>query len=406
MRRPRPGAIRALAVLAALGIVVVVGYRLTIAPPFALRQDGPPPAFGPAGNGLVAFSVDGDIFVGDPVSGASMAIVTGPTNDTTPTFSPDGERIAFVRADSMDDADILVVRPDGSDMHPITAENFTGGIPGFAWTPDSSSILLNHDARGTPFWDGVLSLADVAGVGEPRLITPPLQAQIGYTYFSIYDPVAPIVRPVHGDHLVGGINGAISVVAMDGTPIEGFVSPSLADFRAAGADLSSVPGAIDRLAWSRDGSMISFAVASELFVMNHDGSHLRRFDTDQLDRAWSPDGSMIALEKRSTGSDEARGVIAILEIETGAEHALEATSAVVKEMAVRETDPDAFRTSSVRTYHDYAYEGWGWTPDGRSITILDRHGTRPFLVDIETGVVSELPWVVDGHVSWQRVALD
>ena len=96
-------------------------------------------------------------------------------------------------------------------------------------------------------------------------------------------------------------------------------------------------------------------------------------------------------------------MIAILDVVTGAERVLEATSAVMKDMADRVTDPAAFRTSSTRTYHDYAYEGWSWTPDGRSIVVLERHGTRPFLVDIETGLTTELPWEVDGAISWQRV---
>lgn len=96
-------------------------------------------------------------------------------------------------------------------------------------------------------------------------------------------------------------------------------------------------------------------------------------------------------------------MIAILDVVTGAERVLEATSAVMKDMADRVTDRDAFRTSSTRTCHDYAYEGWSWTHDGRSIVVLERHGTRQFLVDIETGQITELPWEVDGAISWQRV---
>jgi hypothetical protein len=99
-----------------------------------------------------------------------------------------------------------------------------------------------------------------------------------------------------------------------------------------------------------------------------------------------------------------RSIKLILDIETGAERVLETTFAVEKDMANLATD--AFRTSSVRTYHRYAYEGWSWSPDGRSILVLERHGTRPFFVDIETGQVTELPWEVDGAASWQPVPVD
>jgi hypothetical protein len=405
--RPVSRTIRLMAAAAAVLIVAVIGYRLLVAPKVGSQQDGLPPVVGPAGNGLVAYSTDGDIFVGNPVTGTSRAILTGPSNDTRPIFSPDGLRIAFLRAESESESSIVVVRADGSDEHVVMAEGFTDWFPGFAWTPDSTSTLVNHDTPGTPYFDGLLSLFDASGVAEPRLITPPLPAEIGYTYFSIHAPVAPMFQPPTGDAILSYAGGVLSVVDLDGTNVEGFVTPSLTEFE---------PYFFTRPAWSPDGSLISFGLYSDarsvpfedfgLFVMNADGSDLRRFRSEFDDRAWSPDGSKIALEQSVTVSGGAGSVIAILDVETGAERVLEATSAVVKDMANRATDPDAFRTYSVRTEHRYAYEGWSWTPDGRSIVVLERHGTRPFVVDIETGQVTELPWEIDGEPSWQRVPVD
>ena len=400
--------IRVLAAVVASVIAAGVGYRLLVAPLIAPEKRGLPPAFGPAGNGLVAFSVDGDIFVGDPVAGTSTAIVTGPSNDTTPTFSPDGKRIAFVRADSMDDASILVVRPDGSDMQTVMADGFTKWIPGFAWTPDGTSILLNHDAPGTRYFDGLLSLVDAAGVGEPRRITPPLPAQIGYTYFSIYAAVAPMFRPPKGDVLVSSADGILSVIDLNGTNVGDFVPPALTEFQ---------PVVFTRPAWSPDGSQIAFDLSRDvsrsstfeeygLFVINAEGGDLRRFEIAVVDRAWSPDGSKIAIETRVAEPEASDSVIVILGVETGEERILQSTTAIEKDMADPATDPDAFRTSSVRTYHRYAYEGWSWTPDGRSIVVVERHGTRPFLVDIETDGATELPWVTDGAASFQRVGFE
>jgi len=395
-----------LALLAAVAGVAVVGIFLLRASGGGERIVARPALGAPAGNGLIAYSSDGDIFVGDPVTGTSIAIVTGPSHDTRPIFSPDGLRIAFLRAESLSDGTVVVIRADGSDECVVATEALTNGIPGSAWTPDSTSILLNHDKAGTSYWDGLLSLVDASGVAEPRLITPPLPAQIGYTYFSIHDPVAPMFRPPNGDQIVGEVEGVLSVVDIDGTHVEGFVWPTLTDFLEAGADLASVPDSVGRLAWSRDGSLISFMHESALFVMNADGSDLRRFETEFIDRAWSPDSSKIALEKPVTVSGSAGSVIAILDIETGTERVLEATSAVEKPMADRATDPEAFRTDSIRTWHRYAYEGWSWTPDGRSIVMLERAGTRPVVVDVETGDAIELPWEADSAPSWQRVAAD
>ena len=381
----------ALLILALAAGALVVGEQLRRLPAVV-----PGPSLGaPAGNGLIAYASGGDIFVGDPVSGTSTAIVTGPGNDTRPIFSPDGLLIAFLRGESAQDATIVAVRADGSDERVVFAEGCRYEFPSHAWTPDSTSILVMHCSDLRPDWDVLLSLADASGVAEPRLITPPLQTPPGYTYFSIYDPVAPMFRPPNADQIVGVVDDVLSVVDVNGTRIGGFAPPSL-------------PGphvfTIDRAAWSRDGSMISL-MHGRLIVMNNDGSELWRFETVVKDRSWSPDGSTIALEKPVTMSGRAGSVIAVLDVETGSERVLEATSAVEKDMADPATDPDAFRTASIRTGHRYAYEGWSWTPDGRGIVVLERHGTRPFFVDIETGQVTELPWEIDGAPSWQRVPI-
>jgi Tol biopolymer transport system component len=200
-------------------------------------------------------------------------------------------------------------------------------------------------------------------------------------------------RPPNSDQIVGEVEGVLSVVDIDGRQVEGFVPPSQ----------TGEPSATTRLAWSRDGSMIASGQESGLFVMNADGSDPRRFEAEHVDRAWSPDSSSIALEKPVTVSGSAGSVIAILDIETGSERVLDATFAVTKPQANPTRDPDAFRTDSVRTWHEYAYEGWSWTPDGRGIVVLERHGTRPMVVNIDTGLTTELPWTSESAVSWQRV---
>jgi Tol biopolymer transport system component len=218
-----------------------------------------------------------------------------------------------------------------------------------------------------------------------------------------------MLRPPKGDQILadrGEGSDVLSVLDIDGADVEEVLLPSLAEYE---------PYHIGRPAWSPDGSMIAFDLGPEaargpsedfFIVMNADGSDLRRFASNSIDRAWSPDGSQIALEKSVMVSGTPGSVIAILDIETGAERILEATSAVEKDMANRETDPDAFRTYSIRTEHRYAYEGWSWTPDGRSIVVLERHGTRPFSVDIETGLATELPWTSESAASWQRIAAE
>ena len=76
-----------------------------------------PPPFGPARNGGIVFANGGDIFIGDPVSGTSRAIVTGPEMDGNPLFARDGTRVAFMRrvGDPVTPTfDLVVAKADGS----------------------------------------------------------------------------------------------------------------------------------------------------------------------------------------------------------------------------------------------------------------------------------------------------
>lgn len=396
-------------VLALLILALAAGALITGGQPRRLPAVGPAPALGmPAGNGLIALASEGDIFVGDPVSGKSTAIVTGPSDDTRPVFSPDGLRIAFLRVKSETDATLMVVRADGSDQR-VAATIDSDEFPTIAWTPDSTSILVEH-LRGTSV---LLTLVDGSGGAEPRLIgasfayaldvtaTPPLQTAPGAIYMRAHAQVAPMFRPPDGDQIVGVVDGALSVVDLDGAPVEGFVPP-----------LPSGPFNIDGLTWSPDGSIISLTYAAELtatrtqrdprlYLMNADGSGLRRFETVFINGSWSPDGSTIAFEKPATVSGGAGSVIAMLDIETGTERVLDATAAVEKDVPGPPWD-QAFGWLGTK----YAYAGWSWTPDGHGIAVLERHGTRPFVVDIETGETTELPWVSESAVSWQRVPLN
>ena len=110
-------------------VAVVVGLIILVIVSAVLiagsRQRHVPPPFGPAANGIIPYSLDGDIYVGDPVTGASRLLVGGPQGDYSPQFSPDGTRAAFTRdvgATHDNPIDIYVMRDDGSDVRKITPQ--------------------------------------------------------------------------------------------------------------------------------------------------------------------------------------------------------------------------------------------------------------------------------------------
>ncbi len=80
--------------------VALVIIALLVAAAVALvgsRQKSVPSPFGVAGNGLLALTSGSDIMTVDPVTGEVRTIVAGPGIDSSPVFSPNGQRIEFLR---------------------------------------------------------------------------------------------------------------------------------------------------------------------------------------------------------------------------------------------------------------------------------------------------------------------
>src|SRR3954470_18089426 len=83
----RTGGVTALLVLALAVAALVVGSR---AKPL-------PAPFGPASNGRITYSVNGDILTIDSPTGTPHTVLGGATFDWGGQFSPDGTRLQFIR---------------------------------------------------------------------------------------------------------------------------------------------------------------------------------------------------------------------------------------------------------------------------------------------------------------------
>ena len=182
-----------------IALILAVVAALTI----GSRRNLPAP-FGPAGNGLVAYSKDGDIFVVDSVSGEAKAVVTGPELDLNPVWSRDGTLIAFERKATTENGpgSIHVVRADGSQPIALTAEPLRGiGLVSFS--PDGRHLLI--DAEPTM----LIAAVDGSGVrpldvGRPAAAVgwrPPLGDEILFRdddgtdwtgYYAIHPDGGPI----------------------------------------------------------------------------------------------------------------------------------------------------------------------------------------------------------------------
>ena len=130
---------RTLGVLALIALLLATAFAL-----YAGSQRRVPAPFGPAANGLIPYSFDGNILVGDPVTGATRLLVGGPDNDYGPSFSPDGTQVGFLRAtaDCPQPGDVcpggehvVVVGADGRDVRAISSAPLVG-IAIVTWAPD------------------------------------------------------------------------------------------------------------------------------------------------------------------------------------------------------------------------------------------------------------------------------
>jgi Tol biopolymer transport system component len=108
------------------------------------------PSFSPDGN-QVAFSWNEDkqdnfdIYVKLIGSGNQLRLTTAPQADTLPAWSPDGLSIAFVREGPGGKAAVYLVSPLGPPERKVAEISRTAALDwprGLAWTPDGKSLVV------------------------------------------------------------------------------------------------------------------------------------------------------------------------------------------------------------------------------------------------------------------------
>jgi len=114
------------------------------------------PAAGPApgylrypdihGN-LVVFSAEADLWLTSDAGGPSRRLTTSPGNEYFPTFSPDGQRIAFT-GEYDGNRDVFVVSIDGGEPRRLTWHPAPDEV--VSWLPDGSGIVFRSPREFGP----------------------------------------------------------------------------------------------------------------------------------------------------------------------------------------------------------------------------------------------------------------
>jgi Tol biopolymer transport system component len=354
--------------LIALLLLALIGGTLLF---IGSRQRPLPAPFGPALPGLVVYETDGDLYTVDPNTGSSASLLSGPTVDSQPRWSPDGTRVAFLReaGAALSTVHVLDVRSGG--VSAVTPEPL-GLVSSHVFSPDNRLLVVTSSRSG----QDVITIFRLDGGASAEINVAGGASQ-------------PAFRPPDGRQILF-VTGAA----------ESLEGQGLAVYDVAGGAVKPViepiPGSVmtGRPEYSPDGTRIAYSVwvpsqdlNSRVYTANADGSGagIVRFPSNSCCEAmpvWSNDGTRLAMTRWDSSEHE---FIAIVPSDQGGEG---------KQFAV----PGLYR--GVAT----------WSPDDRWILVTplnDEFGTNrspQVLLDVESGTQRPINWVSESDPSVQRLA--
>jgi eukaryotic-like serine/threonine-protein kinase len=227
------------------------------------------------------------IFFVEIATGAKRRLTEPPAQidgDATPTFSPDGRQVAFVRGVTSSVTDIYLVPIAGGEPKRLIFDK--ANIRGLAWTPAGNEIIFASQRRG------ISSLWRIgARGGEPELVEA-IGAAAQY----------PAISP-HGDRL------AFTRLIND-TNIYRTDLTAPASRRPAGAQFIASTLDDDSPQYSPDGKSVVFGStrsgSPEIWLCDSEGGQLRQLTNLGGPLVgtprWSPDSQQIAFDSRSEGN--------------------------------------------------------------------------------------------------------
>ena len=284
-----------------------------------------------AGRPKIVFSSTRDgnseIYVMEIDGSNQVRLTHDQANDTEPSWSPDGERIAFV-SDRNNKADYLyVMDSDGGNLTRLTNDAVSLGP---TWSPDGKKIVYVRNKGGYQLW-----VMDADGGNRKPLTRAGM---------NVYPSWSPDSRRIAFTSFKGGVP---EIYVMDAN---GENQQRLTQHKAVTGHPS----------WSPDGQWIAYESQDgvghfQIFAVRTDGSGIPKMLTHNLPSkwrpAWSPDGNAIAY--MSVGG---------FPIQKETIHLMTVDGKHLKQLSEEHTGSD--------TYPDwYAPVGWSVTPAASVVTI-------------------------------------
>jgi Tol biopolymer transport system component/DNA-binding winged helix-turn-helix (wHTH) protein len=212
------------------------------------------PTFSPDGN-QVAFSWNGengdnyDIYVKLVGPGRPLRLTTNPAGDGFPAWSPDGRSIAFRRLESDGSGTILLIPALGGAEREVTRLGKTSFSSIGGWFPDGRRLLISwKDKEGEPYGLFWVSL----DTGEKQRITSPPSGTSGDLWCAISpDGQTVAFSRARGS---GAISAAGSVGDLYTLPLTSDLAPKEGPKR-----LTFDNAGIGQMAWTADSREIVFS---------------------------------------------------------------------------------------------------------------------------------------------------
>ena len=218
-------------------------------------------------------------------------LTSGPGDDATPIWSPDGTQVAFA-SDRGGNEDVWLVRADGTELRNLT--NHPAGDSHPNWSPDGRFMVF-CSTRGDGENDDIYVI-DTGGSNLRRLTDNGL-------HWDTFPSFSPDGRTILFRRL-------LRERTSEGTLANSEVMRMNADGSGV-ANLSQHPWFDGWPSWSPDGRRIAFSSnrsdAYQIYVMNADGSGIIRVvDSPYTDvrPQWLPDGKGLIFNREHDGRTE------------------------------------------------------------------------------------------------------